>query len=208
MLPTQQPCEGYGTGTVTLFSKKEKWKPHPKLVTVWPRQPKHVSQTPSLVIFTMLGLIPADMWHKLPSYQVVLFQEHQGTEGNRRPAGGSWEVALLTLVLGPYRLGWKRRTVWHEGLLWGAQHYTSCPTVKTFLHWKYSCCLWHRWWENSIFTVLGPHLIRVNYGIRRAQQKTQYLLIVGSPWDRAGRQNGFLLYPSLKNINSLTRKGS
>lgn len=133
MLPTQQPCEGYGTGTVTLFSKKEKWKPHPKLVTVWPRQPKHVSQTPSLVIFTMLGLIPADLWHKLPSYQVLLFQEHQGTEGNRRPAGSSWEVALLTLVLGPYRLGWKRRMVCHEGLLWGAQHYTSCPTVRPFL---------------------------------------------------------------------------
>lgn len=77
-------------------------------------------------------------------------------------------MALLTLGLGPYRLGWKRQTVWHEGLLGGAQHYISCPTVRLFFNESIAAVFETDGGKMASSLSWVPTSIHVNYGIRWA----------------------------------------
>lgn len=47
-------------------------------VRVWPGQPKLMVQGPGSVILILLDLIPADVWHTLPSFQTRLSRSIRG----------------------------------------------------------------------------------------------------------------------------------
>lgn len=153
------------------------------------------------MILTVLDLLPADTWHTLPSYQVLLLKEHQGTKG-RRPAGGSWEVALLSLVLGPYRLGWEWQAVCHEGLLSGAQDYMFCLTARPFFIERIVAVFDAEmgWKIPSSLSASPPHSGQLRDPLSPAGNlvSTHCGEMLG---EQVSRQNRFLMYPSLKNTS-------
>ena len=204
MPPPRQPCESNGTGTVTLFSEKRKWKPHSTSVAAWPRQHKHMPQRPSLVIFRMLGSsqLTCGTTSQLPS---VAAPRASGTKG-RRPAGGSWEMALLHSMLGPYRVGWERQAGQHEGLLSGAQDAVSCLTVKAFFI-ESVFALWTIKIPPSLcwLPISCPHICLDQQRDPPSSEGKPSILIVGSPWglgtSRLAGKTGLCCTPSLKSTS-------
>lgn len=147
-----------------------------------------MSQSPSLVISITLALIPAAMWHKLSQCCCS------------RSIGGQWEGEAQLQAAGrwlSYLLCWGHADWDRKGKPSGMRG--CCLGLWITLFVSPSAAFDTEMGENTTFTVLGPHLIQVNYGSTRLSRKPSIYLFWGILGDQVSTQNRSLLYLSLKS---------
>lgn len=126
---------------------------------MWPRQPEHISQGPSLAMFSA-GL--PSSWRVAEASQSprAAAPETSGNKGKGRTSCRQLGGGTLSPVLGPYRLWGEGQAIRDEGLLSGTQDSIFLSKSKTFLHWKCSYSGWRRDGGTVDYTstILAPHL--------------------------------------------------